>query len=414
MNRILIFLLLFVALGVQAATLNKITATVTVTAAPTLNGYTLTVNGNVRTWTNNVIVSQSQILTNLTAAGSKTNMLAQIGLNAYPNVAAVDNGATSIKLIGNSGTAMAVTLAGGWGTIVFTTNVVSALTDVRVPYDAEPSAGQQTNITSGVTAMLNASPNTNSINDFSLAASNLMGLHTTQTVSGAKSLTNVFNLFTGNTLSTFNTNPTMIGFIELGGVRFDITARGLDLFDYSAGSTIASFTNGGLKITSSGFFTLEAGTPALNKVLASDSGGHATWQYVPGLTNAAMRGAYFDATNTFPAGSDVAFGRFSLSSLATGVNAAIPVGTNVFVEVSGPGAAFTINGIAGGRDGKFLIILNQTTFNMTIAHDSGTDPTPANRIYTMTGADRATTGNGAAMFIYSGAASRWILISLDQ
>ena len=414
MNRILSFLPLFVAFGVSGATLNKITATVTVTAAPTLNGYTLTVNGNVRTWTNNVVVSQSQILTNLTAAGSKTNMLAQIGLNRYANVSAVDNDVTSIKLIGNSGTAMTVTIGGGWATVVYTTNVVAALTDVRVPYDAEPSAGQRTNITSGVVAMLNASPNTNSINDFSVAASNLMGLHTTQSVSGAKSLTNVLNLFSGNSLNMFHTSSTMVGLVELGGVRFDVTARGIDLFDYSAGAIIASFTNGGLNIPAGAFFTLQSGTPALNKVLASDSGGHATWQYIPGLTNAAIRGAYFDATNTFPAGSDVAFGRFPLSSLATGVNAAIPVGTNVFIEVSGPGAAFTINGIAGGRDGKFLIILNQTTFNMTIAHDSGTDPAPANRIYTMTGADRATTGNGAAMFIYSGAASRWILISLDQ
>lgn len=414
MNRILAFLLLFVALGVNGATLNKITATVTVTSAPTLNGYTLTVNGNVRTWTNNVVVSQSQILTNLTAAGSKTNMLAQIGLNAYPNVAAVDNGATSVKLVGNSGTAMTVTLGGGWGTVVYTTNVVAALTDARVPWDAEPSAGQQTNITSGVTAMLNASPNTNAINDFSLAASNLMGLHTTQTVAGAKSMTNKANLYSGNLANVFSTNETALGTLDLGGIRFDISARGVDVFDYSSGAYVLSITNGGLWVTASGFLTLASGTPALNKVLASDASGHANWQYIPGLTNAALRGIYFDSTNTFPAGSDAAFGRFSLSSLATGVNAAIPVGTNVFVEVSGPGAAFTINGIAGGRDGKFLIILNQTTFNMTIAHDSGTDPTPANRIYTMTGADRATTGNGAAMFIYSGAASRWILISLDQ
>src|SRR6185369_2297857 len=176
MNRILIFLLLFVALGVQAATLNKITATVTVTAAPTLNGYTLTVNGNVRTWTNNVVVSQSQILTNLTAAGSKTNMLAQIGLNAYPNVAAVDNGATSIKLVGNSGTAMTVTIGGGWGTVVYTTNVVSPMTAVRVPWDGEPSAAQQTNITSGVAAMLSASPNTNIVPETAVSFSNYVSL----------------------------------------------------------------------------------------------------------------------------------------------------------------------------------------------------------------------------------------------
>lgn len=124
------------------------------------------------------------------------------------------------------------------------------------------------------------------------------------------------------------------------------------------------------------------------------------------ITNAVLEG-----TNAIR--GDVAFPRYALTSLANGNNSAIPILTNLFVEVSGPSGAFTINGIAGGRDGRFIIILNQTTFNMTIAHDSGVDPTAANRIYTMTGADRATTGNGAAMLIYSAAASRWILVSLD-
>lgn len=121
-------------------------------------------------------------------------------------------------------------------------------------------------------------------------------------------------------------------------------------------------------------------------------------------------------TNNFPVQSDIAFGRFPVTSLANGNNAAVPVGTNVFIEVSGPSAAFTINGInaAGAqRDGKLLVILNQTTFNMTIAHESGTDPTAANRIVTMTGTDRPTTGNGTATLMYSGAASRWILIGFD-
>lgn len=123
--------------------------------------------------------------------------------------------------------------------------------------------------------------------------------------------------------------------------------------------------------------------------------------------------AQFSGTNYFPSGSDVSFGRYSLSTLANGNNAGIIVGTNVFVELSGPTADFNVNGIAGGRDGKILFLLQQTTHNMTIMHESGVEPVAANRIITMTGADRATTGNGAAILIYSGAISRWILISLD-
>ncbi len=80
--------------------------------------------------------------------------------------------------------------------------------------------------------------------------------------------------------------------------------------------------------------------------------------------------------------------------------------------MSGPSAAFTVNGLDGqpNRDGKFLLLLNYTGQNMTIAHDSGVDPVAGNRIYTMTGADVATTGNGSAILIYSASASRWIAL----
>lgn len=117
-------------------------------------------------------------------------------------------------------------------------------------------------------------------------------------------------------------------------------------------------------------------------------------------------------TNSF---SDLAFRRYAITSLANGNNAGIILGTNSFVEVSGPSSAFTLNGMTGSpsRDGHLVVIVNQTGFDMTIAHQSGTDPVAANRIITMTGADRSTTGNGAAMLIYSAAAARWLLIAFD-
>jgi trimeric autotransporter adhesin len=134
--------------------------------------------------------------------------------------------------------------------------------------------------------------------------------------------------------------------------------------------------------------------------------------YIAGVTTNETH----TGTNTYLTGSDIAFSRFALSTLGNGINQDIVAGTNVFVEVSGPSGAFSIEGIAGGRDGKLLIILNQTGFNMTIATEggaTGNDPTPANRVISMSGADRATTGNGVATLIYSGATSRWILIAFD-
>lgn len=142
-------------------------------------------------------------------------------------------------------------------------------------------------------------------------------------------------------------------------------------------------------------------------------------QYVsiPGglKVDGVISNAIFGSTNTFPAGSDISFGRYAVTSLANGNNAAVPVGTNVFIEVSGPSAAFTLNGInaSPNRDGKLVVIVNQTGFDMTVAHQSGTDPAAANRIINMTGADRTTTGNGTATLIYSASASRWLLINFD-
>jgi len=121
-------------------------------------------------------------------------------------------------------------------------------------------------------------------------------------------------------------------------------------------------------------------------------------------------------TNSFPANSDIAFTPLSLSSLANGNNADIPVGTNVIIEVSGPSGDFTINGVSAStalRTGKRITIVNLTGFNMTIAHQSGVDPTAANRIISLTGADRTTTGNGAVELYYSGSSARWVMTAFD-
>jgi hypothetical protein len=130
-----------------------------------------------------------------------------------------------------------------------------------------------------------------------------------------------------------------------------------------------------------------------------------------GLSAGTISNAVFAATNTFPAGSDIAFGRYAITSIANGNNAAVVVGTNVFIQLSGPSGAFSINGIAGGRDGKFLIVINRTGQAMTLANDSGVDPTAANRLYSNSGADETLSGNSSAVLIYNSSLSRWIILS---
>lgn len=119
-------------------------------------------------------------------------------------------------------------------------------------------------------------------------------------------------------------------------------------------------------------------------------------------------------TNAFPTNSDVSFSRRALTSLANGNNAGVPVGTNVFVEVSGPTTNFTINGIdAGGaqRDGKWIWIVNRTGWPMSIANDSGIEPVAANRIYS--GGNITFTGNPQiALLNYHGNSQHWLLWTL--
>jgi hypothetical protein len=248
---------------------------------------------------------------------------------------------------------------------------------------------------------------------------NFFGLTASQGVPGRKDHTNGFQQIWG-ALSTWaglwmfssasNSVPAINGVVAGVTNQLFATVSGWAMTTpLSASLVIGAGTISGVSvfINSSGIYG--AGTGITNLMGTNITANTITQDQL------ATNGMRILGTNSFPAGSDIAFGRYALTSLATGNNAAIPVGTNSFVEVSGPGAAFTINGINGSpnRDGKFLIILNQTGFNMTIAHDSGTDPTAANRIISMTGADRTTTGNGAATLIYSAAANRWILISFD-
>lgn len=99
-------------------------------------------------------------------------------------------------------------------------------------------------------------------------------------------------------------------------------------------------------------------------------------------------------------------------ALANGNNDNIAIGARSFIRVTGPTAAFAIRGIASGFDGKRLTIYNTTTQNMTI-NDEDAGSTAANRIRTLTGGARATTGEGSVDLIYDATLSRWLVIGLS-
>lgn len=501
MMRKLLGLLFLASLICESRAADVITATVTVTAGTT-NGQTITVNSNVRTWTNSVVVPATQILTNSTIGGAATNLYLQVAGNPFTGLSLARSGTTGITLQTAPGGALSVSLSAGWGTVVLSTNSTTSAVVVRVPYTVE-GAAQQTNITSGIVTMVGAAQNTNVLYESAPAMVNFVGRTNAQSVGGNKTYTgtnvysNAASIFYLGTISnaagisgTLNSvtngslwspglsspnltnainrgNPfsspgnstlseqfgsgasaSAIGALAVGAQALALgftsaavgnnavaagstsTAMGTSAAATNANSTavgntaIANAANStalGASSTASNANSTAIGynahTTAANQVMLGDSGsGIDTWvsgnlTVVGNQTNLHAMG-----TNTFAAGADISFGRYALSSLANGINQDIVVGTNVFVEVSGPTGAFSIEGIAGGRDGKLVFILNQTGQNMTIATEggaTGNDPTAANRIISLSGADRATTGNGAAMLLYSGASSRWILMSFE-
>jgi len=449
--------ILFALLVLSSDAATRITASLTFTnSAGTTNGQTLTVNGSTRTFTNNVVVSSTQILTNSSATGSKTNAFTQIALNKFLQVEILDGGATNFQFVASSGVALTLTLSAGWGSVSYSTQTVASALTVRVPLSAEPTVGQRTNIASSLALGL-SDYSTNAIDEDYPIAANLVGIGNAQTVTGAK----IFSSFSGTAGAITNAkllNPTSTNGVNYGNAfsspgavssaeQFGSGATATTSQDTALGKNAAASGNASTALgngaAASGQNSVAVGTGSIASGLnaiaigKSSSATHVSStafgrdsttttsnqvrlatssQYVsiPGnlrVEGSISNGIFADIT-TFPAGSDVAFGRYANTGLATGNNAGVLVGTNVFVQVSGPGGAFTINGIADGRDGKFVIILNLTTQNMTIAHDSGVDPVAANRIYSMTGADQATTGNGAAMLIYNSNVSRWILLNL--
>ena len=514
-----ILLTLFLSLlCASALAQNHVTASITVTNLTT-NGMTFAVNGNTRTFTNNVVLSSVQVLTNAdaTGCGSKTNLLNQIALNNFSLVSPPsDTGSNTFSLTAVSVNPLVVTVSAGYASVSYSTQTVSSTVAVRIPTTAE-SAAQQTNIDSGLVAAINNAANTNALNQNATVANQLLGTTNTQTVSGQKTLSNtnnhIFGIVSslgisgysvmmsnglywtpiltspitsnlvnyGNAISSPGTNGTLseqfgAGAIARGEVSFAAGAGAIANGQGSVSVGDISLNNGddstavghaanasadsslaiGDGATSSGVFSVAVGASATASALASTAigqGSSATFQNSTALgtgsatttsnqvmigspgssavvpnnlnvgTNATVGGNAVIGgnvsiagiqTNAFVTGSitasnaDIAFIRKSVSSLANGVNSDIPIGTNTFIEVSTPTLAFSINGIANGRDGKWIAVLNQTGQAMTVANESGVDSTAANRIRTGFGNDLVLNGNSITYFWYNAFVSRWI------
>jgi hypothetical protein len=98
-------------------------------------------------------------------------------------------------------------------------------------------------------------------------------------------------------------------------------------------------------------------------------------------------------------------------TLSNGANADVKLPRAQFLTITGPSASFSISGFQGGYESRPLILYNPTAQAMTLTNDATS--TAANRILTLTGADRTTTGTGIAMLRYSAVSSRWLVESFE-
>lgn len=87
-----------------------------------------------------------------------------------------------------------------------------------------------------------------------------------------------------------------------------------------------------------------------------------------------------------------------------GVNAGV-----VVFRLYGSTQNFLIRGIAGGTNGRHIILYNSSAVNMKIEHLVSS--VPANTIDTI-GTSTSTSGIGTVELVYDGTSSKWIVISI--
>lgn len=442
--------IIFLALLCVSVRAQLVTGTLVITNAPT-NSITMTVNGNVFYWTNGTPVGSFAMLITNTLPGDGTNLYNVAG-TFLPSVGifVTQTNATNFTFRGNG---MVMSIQTNWASLVLTTNSNGTGTNVTVPMSTL-DASARTNIASQLISDLNLN-STNAINQTNAISGQLVGLTNTQTIGGAKTFTNA-NVYS-NSAQQFvggtNSNQTFIGpqlgtnnvassFVvfsfgkdpnslyeslpfrlrwvtnAVGGyLEFDdgvngeevtlqaaIQATTLTIGNFNTIGSIVSVsgTGGAIQATTNPIGIVPYGIAITGSQTVS--GG---FQVVGNQTNVNSIG-----TNIINA--SLILRRYNNTSLANGANAAIVTGTNAYFKVTGPSAAFTINGLANGIDDEIVYLENSTGQQITIANDSGVDPTAANRIYTPGRADLISTNNpGIFGFKYDASVTRWLLFSVN-
>ncbi|AUP80849.1 hypothetical protein [Flavivirga eckloniae] len=80
-------------------------------------------------------------------------------------------------------------------------------------------------------------------------------------------------------------------------------------------------------------------------------------------------------------------------------------------RLTGRTNSYRFTGIAGGTDGRHIVLLNIPSVNFRLENEH-TSSLAQNRIITLSGGFEATSGQGSAELVYDGTLQRWFLINL--
>lgn len=423
MKKYILALTLLLSLSTQAQTI--ITATVTATnTAGTVNGNNIVVNGTTRTFTNNVTLSASQIANGSNIVSTATNLFLAyvIKREAGMDISALSTNAVIFHSF--PGFALTVTLGGSWGTVTFSTNTLVSSTVVRVPMSVAGNY-ERTNVESGLVEYLNDNKATNAIAVSAPAFSNFVAYYAALTNANHFTKSTILGQTDSNSIALFirelpNSGTNIIELQDASSnIVFLVDAQGSVITPTLLVAPIIVSTNIAQFLHAYGgdfFGTNQVGggfVYALTNMICKGPFSADTGVFTNGLQVIGLQ-TNLNTTGTNILAGIIQFPRFNVTSLANGGNAAIPIGTNSNVFISGPSAAFSVDGIAGGVNGRVVTLTSRVGQTWSMQNESGGDSTPANRIQNGLGGTNVVTLTGNptwASFSYDSTASRWILMA---
>jgi hypothetical protein len=458
--RNLFFALMMCAVSAEAA---YVSVTVTFTNR-TMIGSNFVVNGATKRWTNAPLNTVDWLTTN-SPAGSATNLQRFMAGN-FPAYYSRLTTATNVVL---SGTDLQwsipdnATVADSCCAISTNSAPTTNFHAILVPWDTQPWSTNRTNDADELIYGLNKYALTNAFSTNAQALSNYVSTGSGAQTFGNKTLTN--STIAGGTLSTNVLTNTIRANINLAVIT-NITGFGGTLSNnvgtnwtrlnvdrlHATNAIVDALTNrilvstqivsyGAVKINTNansgvaasilldsvysffaagnyvGIENVDTGQQMLrieyggNTVipapLVASNGVTAYTNALTGnnLTNSVIRG-----TNVW--NGSVIYTPRANSGLANGFNSGIILGTNVYVQLSGPSGLYTNVGFAAEPSGSYHIVrLAMPAANVTIRNNDGLEATAENRITTGTGGELVLTNNPAWLkVIYDGTSSRWQVI----